>query len=376
MNQRVVVIVLLALFTTCFVGSGAIATLTVIKGIANSSKDSRTTRVAPTPDPVPEEVDEPPQIDPVTRPQVSEPEPDEELLPPDEEEEVAEFAAPLIGTAEFAVFHVEKSKLDPFVALQKAAKGSPVKVFKFPAPATAIPPYVELRDVSVDDYAVIAGDTLKNGRGLSDAVKKALPKTKRVSVVDVVMPLGGVSLLEVSKVMAAFERATGGVLWDEEAQEYLSAEAWKLRRVDSWEKSVPHVSMNLTVFVDTLEDSVELRTAGMRHLGLPELELKHIPLEAKDNAVSLLNATAQTLAEKKGPAVPQAMEVSIPAIKHVAYRKYLDGLMLANADGAVDVELVPGDSKKHPTLEVTFTAGGTPEQRVQAALDALFGFEE
>ncbi len=52
MNHRVVVIVLLSLWTTCFVGTGAIATLSVVKGIVNSTKSDRNdpyARTAPKP---------------------------------------------------------------------------------------------------------------------------------------------------------------------------------------------------------------------------------------------------------------------------------------------------------------------------------------
>ena len=376
MNQRVIVIVLLAAFTTCFVSSGAIITLKVIGSVVSSATAERPPKVV-----VPDEPEEslPPAVPEEDAPTASvdtQPKPEPEAEEPNTPEVAeVEFAAPLIATGEFAVFHQDKAKLDPWLALQRVAKGTNVKVFQSPAPASAIPPYFELRDLPTDDYAVIGGATLANGRGLTDAVKKALPKAKRVSVIDVTMPLGGASLLETSKVMLAFAHATGGVMWDEESAEYLSAEQWKARRIDSWEKTVPNVSTSVKVYEDALEgDAVNLRTGGMKHLGLPELVLESVADGVKDDAKALLYAAAQTLAEKKGPVSEGPLEVSIPKIKHAAFRKQLEGQTSKNAERSLEVELVGGDSSKRPTLLVQLPAGGNSDQRVEAALDTFFGF--
>ncbi len=379
MNHRVVVIVLVASFATCFVCSGALATLAIINAAVGSAPEvAAVTAPRPTP----------PEPEKSVAPRVTPPEPDEELTdappteddedltPPEEDEPAAEFDAPLIGTGEFAVFHPEKSKMDPFAALQKAAKGTKVKVFKNLAPVSASPPYLELRDLPVTEYAVIAGNTLEAGRGLTPADKLALPRSKRVSVVDAAMPLGASNLLEVSRVIAAFAQHTGGVLWDEEAQEYLSHDAWKTRRLDSWEKGVPHVSLNFTVFVDTEGKEVGVRSAGMKHFGLPELELKNIPKLLKDDGVALLNATAQILAEQKGPVKPGPLKVSLAAMRHVQHRKNLVAKTYPNADKVVDVVLVPGANTKTPTLAITFTGPGTSSEKVETALATLFGTEE
>jgi hypothetical protein len=380
MSQRVIVIVLLALFTTCFVSSGAIITLKLIGGVVSSATAERPKRVVDLP-PEPEESSPPAlseQDDPVTSVVPAEPpEPEDAVMPEDEpEDEPFEFQPPLIATGEFAVFHQDKAKLAPLAALQKAVKGTSVKVFESEAPASAIPPYVELRDLSTDDYAVIGGATLANGHGLSDAVKKALPNAKRVSVVDVYLPLGGQSLLEVSKVMLAFAHATGGVLWDEETNEYLSAEAWKTRRVDSWEKTVPNVSLSIKVYEDPFDEGTDLRTGGMKHFGLPELVLENVPNHLKDQSRSLLLAAAQSFAERKGPAAEGTLTVSLPRLKHVAFRKELERQTAANADRTLDLELVGRREAKLPTLILGVPPGGSEEQRLEAALDSLFGFEE
>lgn len=360
MNQRVVVIALVALFAICFVGSGAVATLALIGKVVDGGRDKPERKTS---SPEPDETTTPPAITPL--------EVDEELLPPDDAE--AEFEPPFFGSGELAVFHVEKAKVAPWAALQKAARGTKVKVFKGAAPETADPPYLEFKDLLTDDYAVIEGETLENGRGLTPAVKKALPGAKRVTVVDFVLPLEGNPMLEVSQVMAAFAKATGGVLWDEEAQEYLSQDAWKTRRIDSWEKTVPHVSLNFTVFVSTVEKGVTLKSAGMKHFGLPELELDNVARASRDSAVSLLNATAQLLVEQQEQVGPGPLKVSLKAMRHAQHRKNLEEKSLENAQGVVDVVLVPSADQKVPRLTITFPGTGAPTELVESAIAALFG---
>ena len=112
----------------------------------------------------------------------------------------------------------------------------------------------------------------------------------------------------------------------------------------------------------------------MKHLGLPELVLESVSDGVKDDAKALLYAAAQTLAEKKGPVSEGPLEVSIPKIKHAAFRKQLEGQTSKNAERSLEVELVGGDSSKRPTLLVQLPEGGNSDQRVEAALDTFFGF--
>lgn len=378
MNHRVAVIVLVALFTTCFVSTGALVTLTVIKGIVNAASDGR----PPEREPFASDPEESTSTPPPTPP---EPSSDEELSvadPPtttddelsDEDPEDSEYVAPLMGAAEFAVFHQDKAKLDPWAALQKAAKGSKLKVFKGEAPASAIAPYLELRDLGTADYAVIAGKTLENGRGLTPAVKAALPRAKRVSVIDAWMPLGVTHLQEVARVMHTYAQLTGGVLWDEETQEYFSPEAWKARRLDTWEKGVPHASLNITIFSDAADQG--LRTAGLKHFGLPELKIVNVPAESEDSALALLQAAAQIAVEKPDPPVPGLYPVRLNAMKHAGHKKALGELVRPNATRSVDLILTNNPAAKVPTLFVSFPGTGAPPERLQAALTEFFGSED
>lgn len=377
MNHRVVVIVLVGLFTTCVVSTGAIGTLTVIKGIVNAASDGRTPREDKVPDTTAPEPEESTAL-----PRVPKPPPDEDLSAADPTtasdddlaDEADDYAPSLLGTAEFAVFHLVKPKLDPWVALQKAAKGTKVKVFKNSAPASAIAPYLELRDLPCTDYAVISGPTLEKGRGLTPAVKAALPKAKRVSVLDASMPVGGTNLLDVEKVLYAYAQLTGGVMWDEETQEYFSTDAWKSRRLDTWEKGVPHASLNITVFTDAADKG--LRTAGLKHFGLPEFKIANVPAAAEDSALALLQAAAQMAVEDVDPLAPGLYALSLDAMKHAGHKKALSELMFPNASRRVNLLLANSPTAKVPTLTVGFAGSGAATDRLQAGLVEFFGSEK
>ena len=373
MNHRLAVIVLVGLFTTCFVSTGAIATLTVIKGIVNAASEGRPSRAEEPPEP--DSTDEglpPPQKPP----------PDEELSTAAlgkteddaDEDDLDEYSAPLLGSAEFAVFHQDKAKLDPLVALQKAAKGTRVKVFKGSAPASAIAPYLELRDLACADYAVIAGKTLENGRGLTPAVKAALPRAKRVTVIDASLPVGAANVLEVMKVMHVYAQLTGGVMWDEETQEYFSADAWKTRRLETWEKGIPHASFNITVFTDAADKA--LRTAGLKHFGLPELKIVNVPAAVEDSALALLQAAAQIAVEDAAGPAPGIYGVSLASMKHAGHKKGLNEMMFPNATRSVDLLLANSPNAKVPTLAVGFPGKGSPTERLEAGLTEFFGAED
>lgn len=360
MSQRVG-IALIAAFVTCFVGSCAVGTLTVLNAGGSLARElAQAVQPRPEPEPEPISPDEPPASEP-------------EATPPGEdpaEPATTAFETPTRGVGQFAVYRLEKPKQTPAIALQLAAKRAGIPVHADAAPDDAVPPYLVLREFPVKDYAVLEGSFLEAGRGLTAEQKAKLPKsTLPVSVVDVVLPLESERFLEVAKVLAAFAASTGGILWDEETREYFTVDSWRAVRIASWEKGVPQAMSHFTVPVSSGEESASLRTAGLRHFGFAELELREVPLDEVDRAIGLLNATAQTFIEGDLDAAPGPLTVDLSAIRHVGQWKNLEGLSTKSAAKKVDLQLVPGDSEKWPTLELRLGDGVS----VAAGLEQLFG---
>lgn len=375
MNQRVVAIVLVALLAVCFVGSCTVAAVSLVSKASEGVADARRDRLdlpATTPPDIGDPLDS-------TAPTTAEPDPDTEPPAPEGDDDdaplkEAAFEPVTLASAEFAIFHVTRSKTDGWKVTEKLAKGFKLKAFKDEAADDAELPYLTWRQLSTDDYAVIEGSTLEQARGLTQADKDSLPKAAQVTVLDFFYPPSEPARLrEFSMLVAELARSTGGVLWDEEAQEYLSAAEWKSRRLDGWEKGVPDAPLHYTVFVSSKPKGVSLETGGLEHFGLPELTLTHVPGGSRDAAVALLNLTVQLMVEGTVKAEPGTHTIQVEAVKHAARKKLVKERVLDGAKLETDVVLTSVGTLAKPKLAMTFPGSGAPSARLDAALSSLFG---
>ncbi len=263
------------------------------------------------------------------------------------------------------------------------AKGSKLKVYEGEAPDDAVPPWLVLHDLPVEDYAVITGAPLDDAHGLSAAQKTALPDARRATVIDFVLPRRDPALLEVLKVTAALADATGGVLWDEECQDYFSTAEWRRLRVASWEKGVPHVSKLSRVNESAEGNELELRTLGLTHLGLPELRLRHVAPQLREQAGAFLLVAAQQLAEAGGDVAPGRLTVRFEALSHRKAREELEPFFqvtVREVEGSATprtalVELEGVTVGSTPVLDVDFKRMGSPAERSAAGLGDFFSAE-
>jgi len=372
MNQRVVAIVLVALLAVCFVGSCSVAAVALIgkasEEVASAQRDEPRT-FAPTSPTSDEPSETTPEIEPID-PDL----PAAEQGGDDAPAKPSAFEPLELATAEFAIFHVTKPKVDGWKVTEKLAKGFKLKAWRDEAGEDAEAPYVTHRLLKTDDYAVIEGSTLEQARGLSPAEKDALPRAGQVTVLDLFAPPSQPARLrEFSMLVADLAKATGGVLWDEEAQEYLSASEWKARRIEGWEKGIADAPLHFTVFVSTKDKGVELETGGLGHFGLPELKMAHVPAGSRDAAVALLNLTAQLMVEGTVKAEPGTHTVQIEAVQHKARKAMVKGRVLDGAKLETDVVFTSVGTLAKPKLSVTFPGAGAPSARLDAALSELFG---
>lgn len=367
MSQRVGVI-LLASFVTCFVGSCAVGTLTLVQGLVESIEH-------PAPPPIVEpdlspSRSEPPSSepdDPLTTPEPAAPEPTDTASSDD-------FFSPSLATAEYAVFHVDRPKKDPLKTLRAAVKGTRLTVYEGAAPDEAIPPYLTLRVLTTDEYPLATGATLDDGAWLPPALKKSVKASKEVSVIDAVLPPHELdALLSVDLVMLAYATATGGALWDEESQNYYGPADWKARRIASWDKKLPDALNHFTVFTDANDRTETLKTSGLNQFALPELELKGVPVELESLAISMVNALAQTTIEAGAALQPGPHTLRLGDLKHRTRRE--DELTGLGDDAQQEVELILVGKlvDDEPVLELTFPGAGAPGDRIAAGLQSLYG---
>lgn len=383
---KVVAIALVALLAVCFVGSCSVGAVALVSSIADNvdrprrvdDPDWKKPKVksplaSPKPRPADEDDDQPPAVDPLAMvdDDSTPPTPDDDATPP---VEPGLWTPPEFATAEFAVYHPTKAKADGWKTVQKLAKAIKLPAYLDSTPDDAEPPYLIFRTLEGDEYAPIGGETLELAHGLSQKERDALLDAKSASVVDVTLPLKSTAKLqEVTKLMADLQKATGGVLWDEESQEYFSPAEWKKRRLDGWEKGTPDGLFHFTVYVTDKDGLFELQTGGLAHFGLPELKLSRVPGSLKNPGNNLINVLAQQLIEGTIAAQPGEVTVKIAELKHKARRESLKKTLLDNAQGQAEVTLVSVGTVANPTLELTFPGSGSTAVRLAAAITGLFG---
>ncbi|MFT3706060.1 MAG: DUF2314 domain-containing protein [Archangium sp.] len=377
---RVVAIVLVALLAVCFVGSCSVGAVSLVSSISDNTKSSgddgfkpkpfatKKKTVAPDPDPDEPPTDDTNPGDPLATP---DPTPDE---PPEAEPQIGPWVAPVDAQSQFAIFHLTKPKTDGWAAIQRVAKAAKLKVYRDEIPEEAEGDYLVYRSLPTEsEYGAMSGEALDVAHGLTDKEKDAVLEAKTASVIDVTLETKDAhKLLDVAKVLLEFQKATGGVLWDEEAQEYFSGAEWKKLRIDSWEKTSPDALRHFTVFVTTKGDSCDLLTGGLAHFGVPELKVTRVPVSDKGATISLVNVLAQQMLEGSIAATPGRATLELNKVKHKARRETWKK-DFAGGKGEADVELVSVGTIIAPVLEVRFPGGGSVATRLGATLDSLLG---
>lgn len=361
MNGKVIAaLVVVGLVVTCFIGSLMAAGLYVF------TKGVEANRAADTTDPVASRKGSSrvtPPTDPLEDSQPG-------TTPGD-----TGFTAPDFAVAELAVFHLPTPKGSVKRALTAALKGTHYTLSATDEVEDGAERSVALQERTTADYEVLQGSLFDTARGLSDADKRHLTESKAVSVLRFRAPAGTIAAREFASITAGFAKATGGVIWDEEVREYLSLAELKTRRIDKWEGDVPHAGMNITVLMADEEDGLtRLTTTGLRHFGLPELQLDSIPHSSVNGAGNLMNALSQRLVEAPTLARPGAGRLELGSLKHEGHRSFLESGCLEGAERATDYELADAALEEGPiTLRVDFPGDGAPSERVDAAVQGLFG---
>lgn len=381
---KVVAIALVALLAVCFVGSCSVAGVSLVSAVADGT--SKPQRVSD-PDWKKPKVKSPlatpkaPKDDDDSAPKDPLAALDDDKLPPavddpgTPEPETRPFVARDVARAQFAIFHPTKAKTDGWKAVQKLAKAAKLNAYLDEEPDEEVAgAYVVFHAFTADDYAPLGGETLDFAHGLSDKEKDALVDSQNASVLDVVIPLEkAAKLQDVEKLMADLQKSTGGVLWDEDTQEYFSPAEWKKRRLDGWDKGTPDAMWHFSVFMTAKDGMTDLETGGMGRFGLPDLRLTKVPNSGKNAATNMINSLAQLMVEGKVEGAPGPVTLRLSDIKHKTRKEAARKLLLEGAQGQTEVTLVSSGDFRHPLLDLTFPGSGSAGARLDQALTALFG---
>lgn len=364
MNSRTLVIVIVAGFALCCIGSGAVMTLSVLDKALASAKATPEPVTAATP---PKPADDPPDDDqPVAPPADTDDTPDDdETIPTANEEgddgEPPEYVAPEEGVSTFAVYYAKKSKLPVAGALAAAVKGTRLRALKRgELVEDAEAPFIAAEEQTTLDFPVNA--EVLDAAELDAVSRKLLQTSQSVAVLTVVTSGEAGEERDVQKAALAFAKATGGVLWDDDSSEFFPVAGFKARRLDGWEGELPQASHFYSVVESSGEKTTDLATRGLKRFALPELELHDVAKADTARATALLAVVAQTLLENADAPPDDAtqLELSVAGLKHPGARADAQAA-IGSGTGTAKVHFNATGDSALPALQVLFTTGSLRE---------------
>jgi len=156
-----------------------------------------------------------------------------------------------------------------------------------------------------------------------------------------------------------------GFIIDEDTNQIFSPARFHLQRLEGPQSVLTQVSIQSD---QSKDGSLTLTTAGMAHLGRPELGMHDVPLGSRGQLGSLMNLTVQTLAEKPKLEPVGRMELDIDALKAEPLRKKLLENPLDGATRKTAVKLLAGNDGV-----IWFDFGPNPYVEQNRILRELFG---
>lgn len=364
MNSRTIVIVIVAGFALCCIGSGAVMTLSVLDKALASAKDDTGPVTAVTP-PKPDE-DTPDDDQPVAPPADTDDTPDDdETIPTANREgddgEAPEYVAPEEGYSTFAVYYAKKSKLPVAGALALAVKGTALHALKRgELVEDAEAPFIAVEEQPTLDYPVDA-EALENAT-LDAASRKLLEGSQSVAVLTVVTTGAAAEERDAQKVVLTFAKATGGVLWDDDSNEFFPVAGFKTQRLDGWAGDLPLAANFYSVIESADGKGLDLATRGLKRFALPELELHDVAKADAERARAFLAVVAQTLVENADtpPDDTNALAVSVAALQHAGAKARAQAALGSGA-GTAQLHFKSVGDADLPALQVLFSSGSLGE---------------
>lgn len=223
----------------------------------------------------------------------------------------------------------------------------------------AAPPRSDLKDLSADDFALLA-NSFKQTVRFEFLVTKTGAIGKVHGIYDMLYKLAEGEGVSIS------DGITG---------EYFDPTAWRSERVQDFDSTNITTQFKVSVF-DT-DNVCTANTVGLRRFGLPEVHVSGFPCDDDARVHSLIIATAQQLFEKPMIGADTTLTLRIADIQSQTLRKHLQRTAAGSETGEAKLKLRyvnppnAGDSDTRH-LEIIFT--GLQEQT--QVLNSLFGTTE
>lgn len=182
--------------------------------------------------------------------------------------------------------------------------------------------------------------------------------------------------MEVAHVLV---KQIGGVIWDGETHEIFSPEAWKERRLDTWNGDIPEVLKHVVIHAYPEDDSVRAVTLGMKKFGLPDVVVNGHSWSVNESMGRLIILVCQALVE--GAEIKKAGEfdLRLSMIKHNTVRNSITEFVSDSAAQAALISIYEGvpdeGDPENRLMQIGFEGYEGPDIQAKqfALLSKLFG---
>lgn len=291
-------------------------------------------------------------------------------------------------TYEFAIYYTDKTPKPPLALLKERLAQDPT----LPAWADSLPRQAD-RPILI---ARLESDVQKNyrppaltslqyfGRGLSREQGASLQNSTQALVVRFAHPqkLGTAPYRRSLQLMADLAQDGGGLLWDEETREVFSLEAWRQRRLDTWDGDLPDVSRQTTIHFYKSSNMVRAITLGMAKFGLPDVVVEDLSASSGRSMGNLINLLTQSLLEGLVIGPDGRCDLDLKAVRHTGVRTLQRTDLLDGSTERARLTLVEGRPERgdpdNRLVEIRFdtTPGQDVYARQASLLSRLYGSKD
>ena len=222
------------------------------------------------------------------------------------------------------------------------------------------------------------------GRGVSREQALAVQESENVLIVDFAYPghLASTAFFDALTIMEELSRRHESLVWDEATREIFSVEAWRDKRVDTWNSGLPAVQDHTVIHAYKNGEYVRAITLGMEKFGQPDIVVNDFVWSLSRPIGNLINLVGQTLIEGGEFNDDLSLDLDVNEIRHAETREVARASLRDNAESTVTLyfratEREEGDPA-NTLLEIRFdsAAGVTPQQQQEVVLGGLFGWED
>ncbi|WP_229263363.1 hypothetical protein [Duganella dendranthematis] len=274
--------------------------------------------------------------------------------------------APMKGPVGFvyAIYFAKAPATGPMAALQKALaqQGGALTLVKDLSPAPAEAQLSALLEVDVQKNFTPPDLRMIQyfGRGLSKEQSEEVQLAQQALVLEFRMPASPTyaGLRAADRLLLQVAEQTGGLLWDEETREILTAAEWRKRRVDGWQGDTPYVARHTIIHAYREDQLLREITLGMAKFGLPDVVVNEVAHSQNNQAGNLINILAQALAEGAAIGPGGTLTLNLKAIKHESVRGAQLPTLQDNATATAQLALYSGKPEegdpRNRLLEIGF----------------------